>query len=126
MSSSSDDRKPEPRGAVVVVDGGVTEVDDNNTNANNSSSSSSKSDIANRVIKRVFPPGFAQETMIICRNAIPLAIGNLSQMLFTMMSLFFCGHIGSNELAAVALANTVRKFKIYTQTNRFRFGFYFN
>ena len=106
MSSSSDDRKPEPRGAVVVVDGGVTEVDDNNNISNDNGSS--KSDIANRVIKRVFPPGFAQETMIICRNAIPLAIGNLSQMLFTMMSLFFCGHIGSNELAAVALANTVR------------------
>lgn len=33
-------------------------------------------------------------------------------MLFTMMSLFFCGHVGSDELAAVALANTVSSFFI--------------
>jgi Na+-driven multidrug efflux pump len=64
-------------------------------------------DMPNRVIKQIYHLGFVNEASYICRNAIPLAIGNLSQMLFTMMSLFFCGHVGTNELAAVALANTV-------------------
>jgi cellobiose-specific phosphotransferase system component IIC len=93
------------------------------------SSSSSSSGWLNRVKRSEF----MGESTIILRNAFPLviclfiwasffsslylinftqlwkqkALGNLSQMCFTIMSLFFCGHIGTQHLAAVSLANTV-------------------
>ncbi|RNA42349.1 multidrug and toxin extrusion 2-like, partial [Brachionus plicatilis] len=54
----------------------------------------------------LFADGFRQETLLLIKNSIPLIFNNFSQTFLPIVSLFFCGHIGPNELAAVTLANT--------------------
>ncbi|CAF0896963.1 unnamed protein product [Brachionus calyciflorus] len=49
---------------------------------------------------------FKSEILILASNSVPLILTNFSQTFLPIISLFFCGHIGPNELAAVTLANT--------------------
>lgn len=40
-------------------------------------------------------------------------MNNLQQVLLPVISLFFCGHLGANELAAVTIANTFVNITAY-------------
>ena len=52
--------------------------------------------------------GYKKEFKILFFSALPLILNNLSQIFLPITSLFFVGHLGANELAAVTLAGTVR------------------
>jgi len=45
--------------------------------------------------------------MILAKKAVPLILSGVSQMLFTMTSLLFCGHLGAVPLAACSMAMIV-------------------
>ncbi|RNA17538.1 multidrug and toxin extrusion 1 [Brachionus plicatilis] len=62
--------------------------------------------IFNREFNRLFPFGFKYDFKILFLSAIPLILNQISQTFLPIISLFFCGHIGSSELAAVTIANT--------------------
>ena len=51
--------------------------------------------------------GYKKEFKILFFSALPLILNNLSQIFLPITSLFFVGHLGANELAAVTLAGTV-------------------
>ena len=51
--------------------------------------------------------GYKKEFKILLLSAVPLILNNLSQIFLPITSLFFVGHLGPNELAAVTLAGTV-------------------
>lgn len=55
---------------------------------------------------KIFPLGFKYDFKILFLSSIPLILNQISQTFLPIISLFFCGHIGSNELAAVTIANT--------------------
>ena len=50
---------------------------------------------------------YRKEFKILFYSAIPLILNNLSQIFLPITSLFFVGHLGPNELAAITLAGTV-------------------
>ncbi|RNA07949.1 multidrug and toxin extrusion 1 [Brachionus plicatilis] len=69
--------------------------------------SGEKNQSLDKFLSKIYPLGFKDEAILIFKNSIPLSLSILSQQLLTMMSFFFCGHVGPNELAGVSLANTL-------------------
>ncbi len=88
------------------------------------------------LVDYIFPHAYRDEANIIIKNSLPLVkisiyltkikmnlfwdffyehlikiLTNFTQTFLPIISLFFCGHIGPNELAAVTIACTVRKFR---------------
>lgn len=57
-------------------------------------------------LNKLFPFGFKYDFKVLFYSSIPLIFNQISQTFLPIISLFFCGHIGSNELAAVTIANT--------------------
>ena len=57
--------------------------------------------------------GYKKEFKILILSAIPLILNNLSQIFLPITSLFFVGHLGPEDLAAITLAGTVNKLKNY-------------
>ncbi|KAA3671805.1 uncharacterized protein DEA37_0014134 [Paragonimus westermani] len=54
-----------------------------------------------------FPFGFFYELRKLVKLAVPIALTSLTNYLFGPISVMFCGHLGSLELATVGLAISV-------------------
>lgn len=59
-----------------------------------------------RLFGKLFPLGYKDDFRIIFLSALPIILSNFSQTFLPIVSLLFCGHIGSNELAAATMAGT--------------------
>lgn len=62
--------------------------------------------LAHHSLRRAVCP-VLQEVGIQARMAVPLAVGHLTNMLLSVISLAFVGQLGQAELAAAALGNTL-------------------
>ena len=93
----------------------------------------------NSFLIKQFGEGYKDEALFLAKNSIPLVkktkyvrntcliiliiffkiLSTLTQFLLTMMSIFFCGHLGPQELAAVALSNTFISIGVFSVINGF-------
>ena len=85
-----------------------------------------------KLIKNIYPLGFSRDFNSLATNSVFLVrdlkfsslwkqhfnlslfikfekvLCNISQSFITLISVFFCGHLGANQLDAASLGNTVR------------------